>query len=237
MKKRAKASEGAAPAKKTADGPRLAKTSVASVLVAILAYAAVSLVPVLFSRMLFLETFETDGPSMEPTLRHGDLFVVDRTAIGLFFPWQTEALATWGVPEVGDVVVLRSPMDEVDIVKRVVGLPGDRVAMRAGEVLRNGASLGHEPTDDGCVLGDPEPDGVCFVEHFGDRRWHVAFAAAEADDFAEQDVPEGHVFVLGDHRDRSNDSRRIGPIPLARVIGVVRFRYFSPEGSPLGAVP
>lgn len=142
MKKRAKASEGAGP-KKAADGPRLAKTSVASVLVAILAYTAVSLVPVLFSRMLFLETFETDGPSMEPTLRHGDLFVVDRTAIGLFFPWQTEAIATWGRPEVGDVVVLRSPMDEVDIVKRVVGLPGDRVAMRAGEVLRNGESLGH----------------------------------------------------------------------------------------------
>jgi signal peptidase I len=191
--------------------------------------------PPLLARVLYAEAFVTGGPSMEPTLLDGDRFAIDRTAVGLFFPWEAEARASWAVPEVGDVVVVRSPLDEVDIVKRVIGLPGDRIEIQGDEVFRNGVSLGRDPVED-CRFEEAFGEPVCVEEHAGARAWRTLRDAADAASMDERTIPEGHVFVLGDHRNRSNDSRRIGPIPLSRVIGVARYRYYSPAGQPVGEI-
>jgi signal peptidase I len=209
--------------------PTLARLRAGPLVGAVLLYALAS-APPLLSRVLYIEAFETDGPSMEPTLLDGDRFVIDRSALGLFFPWEREARASWALPEVGDVVVLRSPMDELDIVKRVIGLPGDRIAIREDEVFRDGISLGQGRGSEG-----PEPASE-VEERVGERRWWTRRDPDSPSSLHETVVPSGHVFVLGDHRSHSNDSRRIGPIPLRRLVGIVRLRYASPAGAPLGAI-
>jgi len=132
------------------------------------------------------------GTSMEPTLCDGDRLVVDRIARGI------------GGLEHGDVVVLRNPVDSgIDFVKRVVGLPGDRIALRNGRLLLDGCEADeHEHVRDDC-------------------------------DMAELVVPPDHVFVLGDNRPVSADSRDFGIVPAALLLGTVRARVWPPARAAL----
>lgn len=125
------------------------------------------------------------GTSMEPCLHDGDRLVVDRVSYSL------------ADVERGDVVILRYPRNPaVDFVKRVVALPGDRVAMRDGVLIVNGA-----PADDyGCI-----PDHQML---------------------AELTVPEGQFFVLGDNRPVSCDSREFGLLDESLLKGRVRARFW-----------
>src|SRR5688500_17661074 len=75
----------------------------------------------LFIRIVLFEAFEIEGPSMQPTLLNGDRVVVAKFLYGLFLPFTTEAIVTWGLPDPGDVVIVKSPADDIDIVKRVIG--------------------------------------------------------------------------------------------------------------------
>ncbi|MCA9576464.1 MAG: signal peptidase I [Polyangiales bacterium] len=188
----------------------------------------------LFIRIVFFEAFAIDGPSMEPSLLNGDRVVVAKYPYGLFLPFSREAIFTWGSPEVGDVVIVKSPADEEDIVKRVIGVAGDTVSMVDGQVFRNGEAV---PTtlvgpcdEESQKVADPE----CRVyeERVGDRSWHTShanmgFISRDLANWAPVTVPDGHIVVLGDHRDQSNDSRRIGLIPLNRVKGHALFIYWS----------
>lgn len=164
---------------------------------------------------------------MEPTLLHGDRFVLDRAAYGMTLPFAEEAWVTWRQPEPGDVVVLDSPADDVAIIKRVIGVGGDRIEIRDGVVYRNGVSL------ESRVVGPcPAPfiDCELLEERVGARVWQTARSPYDVPDtLSAVEVPPGHVFVLGDHRDRSNDSRnpRIGAIPSSRVRGRAVRIYWS----------
>lgn len=180
-------------------------------------------------RVIGVEAFEMDGPSMEPTVLSGDRFLVDKAAYGLSIPFVAEAVVRWADPEVGDVVVLRSPFDDFDIVKRVVGVGGDRIEIRDDVVYRNGAPLlrrrlGACPEGDECQLTE---------EGLGERTWLTSSSAYSVpESFPEVVVPPGHVYVLGDHRDRSNDSRnpRVGTVPAERVRGRALLVYWSSDG-------
>lgn len=126
------------------------------------------------------------GHSMEPSLRDGDRLVVDRVAPSL------------GELTRGDVVVMRYPRNPaVDFVKRVVGLPGDRIALKHGQLWVNGAMAPDEWT---CI--------------------------ADLETTAEVDVPEGCYFVLGDNRPISCDSREFGLVPESLLRGRVRARFW-----------
>ena len=94
-----------------------------------------------FDEVVLFEAFEIEGPSMEPTLLNGDRVVVSKSAFGLFLPFMHEAVTSWGMPNPGDVVILNSPYDGIDIVKRVIGVPGDRVRIDENEVFVNGESI------------------------------------------------------------------------------------------------
>jgi signal peptidase I len=188
----------------------------------------------LFIRIVLFEAFEIDGPSMEPTLLHGDRVVVAKFLYGLFLPFTNEAVATWGLPNAGDVVIVRSPFDNIDIVKRVIGVPGDRIAMRNDEVFRNGESiLRRQQVRCYAAGGELEPDLECVEEGLGDHTWQTSHSPINPpDNFDEVVVPPDHIFVLGDHRDRSNDSRnpRVGMIPASRVKGRSLAIYWSNDG-------
>jgi signal peptidase I len=200
----------------------------------------------LFIRVVLVEAFEIDGPSMLPTLYDGDRVVVAKYPYGLFPAFfgigGDEALITWGLPSAGDVVIVHSPADNIDIVKRVIGVPGDRLEMRDDVVYRNGQPLlvrvvGPCQGEQGAE-GDDDPASCEWIEeHIGDHHWHTSRSSYNIhSEFDPVTVPPGHVFVMGDHRDRSNDSRNpaVGMIPDSRVKGRALVIYWSygPEEGP-----
>jgi signal peptidase I len=129
-----------------------------------------------------------DGFSMEPTLHNGEFVIVNRLAYQL------------GDPDRGDVIVFHYPRDPAqEYIKRVIGLPGDRVKISNGQVLVND------------VLVD-EP-----------------YIAAAPRYQSEWSVPQDSLFVLGDNRNNSSDSHNWGPVPLENVVGKALIVYWPPE--------
>jgi signal peptidase I len=146
----------------------------------------------------------------------------------------------------GDVVVFRLPKDSsTDYVKRVVGLPGDRIQMKGGELYINDTKMQHER------LPDYPGDDLCADRPVA-KRWRetlpngVSYQTLDCLDNGFYDntnvytVPQGHLFVLGDNRDNSTDSRvltTVGYIPLENVIGRVGMIFFSRDASDDGTPP
>jgi signal peptidase I len=161
--------------------------------------------------------------SMRPTLLEGDVVLVNRVAYDLKLPLTDVVLLPLGEPQRGDVVTLSSPTDGTRLIKRVVGLPGDRIAMQDDVLVLNGQPLTYtdahsrgEAVTAGFVVDavrateqlDGHPHAVQLLPTLPARR-----------SFAEVTVPAGHYFVLGDNRDNSHDSRFIGMVPREKLIG------------------
>jgi len=180
-------------------------------------------------RTCLFEAFEIEGPSMEPSLLNGDRVVVAKFLYGLFLPLRDAADINWGGPSVGDIVILKSPADNVDIVKRVIGTAGDHVEMIDDQVIRNGTPLPR--IDRGrCRMGTGAANPACHVyESSIEGDSFLTSSARRSMDPDPVDVPEGHIYVLGDHRDSSNDSRNpaVGLIPVSRVKGKALAIYWS----------
>lgn len=171
--------------------------------------------------------FKVDGLSMEPSFDNGEMLLVNRNAYRALDAWDFidwvpgvderngDPLFDFGEPERGDVVVFRPlpPGQDKPYIKRAIGLPGDQVSIRDDGVYVNGVMI-DEPYLEGrttnCRTGKPE---YC-------------------DEFT---VPEGTVFVLGDNRNNSEDSRYFGPVPEDRIIGKAWLTYF--PVSLFGTVP
>ena len=187
-----------------------------------------------FIRIVLFEAFEIDGPSMEPTLLNGDRVVVAKFPFGLFLPFTDDAVVSWGMPDPGDVVIVRSPADNIDIVKRVIGVPGDRIEVREDVVWRNGEPI-HRQTLGPCREDEASASIECewVEEGIDDMEWRTSYSEGliGTESMPPMIVPDGHIFVLGDHRDRSNDSRnpRVGMIPISRVKGRALAIYWSNE--------
>jgi signal peptidase I len=146
----------------------------------------------LLINLLLAQATRVYGQSMEPNLHTDQRLVVEKISYNHWWPVRG--------PQRGDVVVFRVNPDTDLLIKRVIGLPGDRVEVRGGQVFINGQ-----------VLDEPYLTRPTFG------------------DYGPIDVPPLHIFVLGDNRGFSNDSRSFGPLLLDSVIGRAWFSYWPPD--------
>ena len=191
---------------------------------------------VLVLRSFIVEPFRIPSDSMVPTLLNGDFILVNKFAYGLRLPVLNTKFFGSGQPARGDVAVFRYPREPtVAYIKRIIGLPGDRLEYRDKQLFINGqpAALTPLPAD------SARPGYQQFDEQLGqvNHRLQVLPLARppglpllngpdEVMGWAYQ-VPEGHYFVMGDNRDNSSDSRVWGPLPEENLIGRAFFIWMN----------
>jgi signal peptidase I len=164
--------------------------------------------------------------SMRPNLLEGDVVLVNRLAYDLKLPLTDVVLAHLGEPQRGDIVTFTSPADGVRLIKRIVGLPGDRIEMRDEVLYVNGTAAEYaEPQS----LQEPAEFGtraaLRLTEHSvgaPPRRVQWLDGVPARNSFAPLTVPPGQYLMLGDNRDNSADSRYFGFVPRERLIGQAR---------------
>lgn len=178
----------------------------------------------LATRAYVYQAFRIPGRSMSPSFLAGDRFLVNKRPFG------------GDSPKRGDVIVFRTSLAEGGQVwiKRVIGIGGDRIVIRGREIEINGQTLEHErvSTDSQDWIREQATDEVCFESNAGNR-YPVLFAKEGPEepgmDQIDVTVPDQSVFVMGDNRDRSKDSRSIGSIPVSNVIGHVEYIFYPAE--------
>ena len=161
--------------------------------------------------------------SMRPTLLEGDVVLVNRLAYDFKLPLTDISLARLADPQRGDVVTFSSPRDGTRLIKRIVAGPGDVVEMRGELLFVNGEPARHDAAQ---VLREPvgpqfEAQALRVAETIGGHTRTVQFLPGlrAARDFAPLTLGADQYFMLGDNRDNSEDSRFIGPVPRALLIG------------------
>ena len=188
-----------------------------------------ALILFLIIRTILIEAFQIPSGSMERTLLAGDFLFVNKAVYGAQIPGTNLWLPGFGTPSRGDVIVFAYPKDPtLNYVKRVIGVPGDRVQMRRGQVYVNGVAL-DEPY---VQRVDPLHDN--FETEFNwQRRFLVGSAEQRSgyrptrDTWGPLRVPRFKYFVLGDNRDNSADSRYWGFVDESAVKGRPLVVYFS----------
>ncbi len=201
---------------------------------------AVILLLVTAAKTAIAEPFYVPSGSMEPTLLIGDELLATKFPYGYgsaslpsFIDLPVTPRILGALPRRGDIVVFRWPGDRSQTwVKRVIGLPGDRIALRDGVVSINGTPVDVQPDGTGQLENE---DGSLtpaarFIETLPDQRKHLIFKLTPdnpLDTMAEIIVPPDHLFVMGDNRDNSADSRvplrdgGVGLLPVANLVGRV----------------
>jgi len=206
-----------------------------------------ALILALVIRTLLFQPFSIPSGSMRPTLLEGDYLFVTKWAYGYSrhsLPFSPNIFSgrIWGsAPERGDVVVFKFPPNpSLDYIKRVIGLPGDKVQMKQGQLIINGTPVPREKVDE---INNPDITEVdrpvaVYRETLPNG---VAYDTLDltpnsiGDDTREFVVPAGHYFMMGDNRDNSTDSRfSVGFVPEENLVGRANIIFFSIAG---GASP
>ena len=158
--------------------------------------------------------------SMKPTILEGDRVFVNKIAYDLKIPFTTWRVTEWSNPQRGDVVVLYSPHDEKRLIKRVVGLPGDKIEMKEHRLIVNGVPADYQPLAASAFVG-LEPDLTAYQERAAGRPHTMLMNTTHPTmaSFEERELPEGRYFVMGDNRDNSFDSRWFGFVDRTRILG------------------
>lgn len=218
---------------------------------------------VLFRTLLFT-SFMIPSESMMPRLLVGDYLFAAKWSYGysgasLPIDWDSGKGRIFGsIPDRGDVVIFKHPIDRSDYVKRVIGIPGDQVQMVAGVLHLNGQPVAMERIEDfvlpihasqGCRevrFTERQPDGsfACHYPQYretlpGGASYNVLDLGLTPQDTTQPIVvPEGMLFLMGDNRDNSLDSRfppvaqqGIGLVPVENLVGEASFMFFSTDGS------
>lgn len=189
-------------------------------------------------RSFVAEPFRIPSGSMLPSLHIGDFILVNKFTYGLRLPVVNKKIVEINEPKRGQVVVFRYPEDpSVNYIKRVVGLPGDRIVYEAKKVYVNGKLAAYGAGTPHTIYrkrvrvdGSEEylPATLSLhIEKLGDIEHQILLSKAPEHSRFEQVVPPGHYFVMGDNRDESNDSRYWGFVPERNLVGQAFLIWFS----------
>lgn len=173
-------------------------------------------------RSFLVEPFKIPSGSMMPTLLVGDFILVNKFTYGLRVPVVNNTFFELNHPQRGEVMVFRFPKDpSLDYIKRVVGLPGDKIEYRNKQIFVNGQPITQQETGyyDYVSPGLNQVSLRRISEQLGDHRHDILIDDSNPVLDGEITVPEGQYFVMGDNRDNSNDSRFWGFVPDTNVVG------------------
>lgn len=206
-------------------------------------------------RLFLFQPFNIPSESMVPTLRVGDYLFTNKLSYGYgpysfsfpvgFASYKTYAMEKlpfsgrileFGKPERGDVVVFKLPSNtKIDYIKRLIGIPGDRIQVRQGVLYLNGKAVERKKIKDFIAteksgerieqFRETLPNGVSYVTH---NLWN--YPGPGADNTEVFTVPKGHYFMMGDNRDNSSDSRfsnGVGFVPYENLVGRATILFFS----------
>lgn len=193
------------------------------------------------TRQLLAEAYRIPSGSMEPTLLVGDWLFVNKLRFGPHVPFTNRTLPGYARPARGDVTVFISPPQDVAIrispdqvtptlVKRIVGVGGDTLLMRHGQLAVNGSAV---PSPNAFILPDSaadEPQAIFAWQHqieVRGSRFGPPVPCPSLHEWGPLIVPRGTFFMMGDNRDNSVDSRYYGPVPRANLRGTPMFVYYS----------
>ncbi len=196
-------------------------------------------------RTVAFEPFNIPSGSMIPTLLVGDYLFVSKFSYGYsrfsmpMSPNLFSGRIFGSLPKRGDVVVFKLPRDtSTDYIKRIVGLPGDHVQMKGGQLFINGEQVKRDSAGDYLAEGDgPRMMLKRYLETLPGGKQHYILKASDdgpLDNTQEYVVPEGDVFCMGDNRDNSLDSRvlnAVGYVPLENLVGRAEFIFLSIDGT------
>jgi signal peptidase I len=191
---------------------------------------AVALVVWFVLRTFLVEAFRIPSGSMEQTLLIGDFLFVNKALYGAEVPLIHKRLPAFREPRQNEIIVFDSVEEDIKVVKRLIGMPGDTLAMEAGQLIRNGVRV-PEPY---VIHSDPLPSADP-VSRQRMRQWQMRYLVDKDPDTYRPDiqdwgpiqVPPDSYFVMGDSRDNSHDSRMWGFLPRANVRGTPMVVYFS----------
>jgi signal peptidase I len=185
---------------------------------------------VLLLRSFIAEPFRIPSGSMMPTLLVGDFILVNKFTYGIRLPVINKKIITLNLPERGDIVVFRYPKDPtVDYIKRIVGLPGDKIVYSNKKLTVNDLpikqiSLGRYQ---GFGQGEDMTGAENLLENLTGVEHNILIRNGTPTVEFVYVVPQGNYFAMGDNRDNSNDSRYWGPVPEANLVGKAFFIWMS----------
>ena len=199
----------------------------------------------LLIRSFIFEPFNIPSGSMKPNLLVGDFIFVSKYSYGFSkhsLPFSIPLIPTKilsNTPERGDVVVFKTPENNrTDYIKRVIGLPGDKIEIKKGIIFINGSEILRKKLNDFIDTDNNTSNKRVrmYNEYFFDREINILDITDNgmADNTQIFNVPENHFFVMGDNRDNSQDSRfinTVGFIPYENLVGKAQFIFFSLENA------
>ena len=194
---------------------------------------------VLVLRSFLAEPFRIPSESMMPNLLVGDFILVNKYDYGLRLPVLNRKVVANNLPRRGDVVVFRypgrfpgDPEEGTDYIKRIIGLPGDRIEVAEDMVRINGTAIEYQP--DGVFVGSGsalDNSGTdILIEQLPERPHTILNQPGTPFLAGSWTVPEGHYFAMGDNRDHSADSRDWGMVPEKNVVGRAMIIWLNCEG-------
>ena len=165
--------------------------------------------------------------SMNPTILEGDMVYVNKAAYDLRVPLTMKRVKRWADPARGDIVIFFSPQDDLRVVKRVIGVPGDELEMKNHALYLNGEKLAYEQIPAANLSGlNPKLSGetIFATEHLPTHDHAIMLTPkltqhTQLNQISKMKIPEGKYFIIGDNRDNSLDSRSYGFVDRDLIIG------------------